>query len=81
MLRIQISEKIIGGRGFLFVGTTVIPIDRIKSIDLHAANGSASDNSVRILTDDEKENFIWAHENATDLREYLLLHGRDPEGE
>lgn len=74
----QISEKVIGGRNFLFVGSTVIPVDRIKSIDLHAANGGASNNSVRIITDDESEDFIWAYENATALRDYLSPR---PEGD
>lgn len=74
----EIFEKVIAGRAFLFVGTDAIPVDRIKSFDLHAANGGASDNSVRIVTDDPDDGFIWAYENADALREYLLPK---PEGD
>lgn len=61
----------IGNREFLVVGTDAIPTDRIKSVDLHASNGSASSNSVQIHTDDSEEEFYYAYENADVVRAFF----------
>lgn len=66
----EVYTTSIGGRQCLVVGDTVIPVDRIKSIDLQAANGGST-NSVRIITDDPDERLIWACENADAIREFL----------
>ncbi len=60
----------IGKRKFLNLGDDVIPVDRIKSIDLDAPNGGC-DNSVRVITDDPKDDYIWAYENADAIRSFL----------
>lgn len=65
-----VSDQLVSGRKFLRCGDHMIPVDRIKSIDLQAANGGCS-NSVRIITDDPEEHFIWAYENADAIRKHL----------
>ena len=62
----------LGSREFLYIqGSVSIPIDRIKHIDLNAPNGGA-DNSVRIITDDDKDDLIFAFENADAIRTFLI---------
>ncbi len=62
----------VAGRQFFRVGNTMIPVDRIKSIDLDPPNGGCN-NSVRIVTDDPEDDYIWAYENADVIRSFLGL--------
>lgn len=73
----EIFTKPIGGRMFLIVGTDAIPMDRIKRVDLHAANGGASDNSVQIVTDDPEEDYFYAFANADIVRAFFTKKDND----
>lgn len=66
----------IGNRAMLVVGDHIIPIDRIKCFDLDPPNGGC-DNSVRIITDDPDDNFIWAYENADSIRKFLEIDTKE----
>jgi hypothetical protein len=67
-----VYDTTIGGRRFLvFSGVAMIPVDRIKGIDLNTPNGSATGHSVRIITDDPDEYWVFAYENADAVMRYL----------
>lgn len=67
-------DLVVNGRKFIQLGNNMIPVDRIKEINLKAPNGG-SDNSVRIVTDDPNDCFIWAYENADAIRKFLQVEG------
>ena len=67
---LEVYTATIGGRECLVVGNIVIPVDRIKAIDMNAPNGGST-NSVRIVTDDPDERFVWAYENADAIRDFV----------
>lgn len=67
----NIYISVIGRREFLvFEDIQSVPIDKIENIDLHAANGGASHNSVRIDVRD-MEPLYFAFENADAVRAFL----------
>jgi hypothetical protein len=67
-MKIYISN--VGKREFLVIEDEYsIPVDLINKIDLNAQNGSASANSVCIMTNNEK--YFFSYEQADDIREYL----------
>ncbi len=60
----------VGSREFLRIGKDMIPVDRIKQIDLEASSGGCV-NSVQIFTDDPEDHFFWVYSEADSLREFL----------
>ena len=48
----------------------MLPIDRIKFVDLNPPNGGC-DNSVRFVTDDPADDWIFAYDNADSVRKFL----------
>lgn len=53
------------------IGETAIPVDRIKAFDFQIANGGASGKSVKIVTDDPTDNYLYAFENRDALKKFL----------
>lgn len=70
----DVFTKKIGDREFLIAGTSMVPVDRIRRIDLDAPNGGC-DNSVRVYLGDPDEEYIWAYENADAVRAFLTRPG------
>jgi len=62
----------IGERQFLMLDDTSIPIDRIRAFDFQVANGGASGRSVKIVTDDPNDDYIYAFENRDAILEFLI---------
>jgi hypothetical protein len=71
----EISLKRIGSREFWAIDDEMIPVDRIKSIDLKAPNGGC-DNAVQIHTDDPDEVLIWAYASADELRAWIKINAQ-----
>lgn len=68
----KVYSKEIAGRKFLILeDVAAIPMDRIKHVDFKAPNGGASDNSVRIHTDDDEEDWTFAYHNADAIRNFF----------
>jgi hypothetical protein len=67
-----VQLTMLGNRKFLHLdGRIAIPIDRIKRFDFNVANGGASGHSVKIVTDDPDEEFIYAFENCDAIKAFL----------
>lgn len=67
----QIYSKKIEGRAFLILGEeVVIPIDRIKTVELDAGNRDCM-NRVRIHTDDPEDELYFNYSDADSVRDFF----------
>lgn len=69
----QIGYRVLANRQFLLVGKTMIPVDRIKRIDMNAPNGG-SRNCVHIEVegvDEDDDNFYWNYDDADLIRKFF----------
>ncbi len=68
----NVYTRTIAGREFLILeGVANIPIDRIRYLDYNVAKGGATGASVRIVTDDDNEDWTFAYANCEAIRQFF----------